>query len=232
MDHSVKIVEIADVTHNVRRYTPREALPAIRLSPARRPMCRSMKKAGAPRSTRSPSRRSTMRKISNSPSRAISTPAADGVTEERLLWLHARASTWSSAMSGAPSPTRDRAYFVADGAGRHAFHCDPPRPPSPPQTLKGHHAHRLEQARMADIILRDEFERLARSRHPLDCHRRPAGASCLHERIDGGIPQGATCPVFAAELLPTAAPAPMVKELRGTLKDARGPTSRMSRWEK
>jgi ferredoxin-NADP reductase len=223
MQHSVKILDIADVTHNVRRYTL-ERPEGYSFTPGQATEV-SLDEEG----WRDKKHPFTFTALTDAPNleftiKSYFATGGDGVTERlhgyrpgQKLILR---DVWGTITYKGPGT------FIAGGAGVTPFIA----------ILRDlHHRRKLDGHTLiasnrteADIILRDEFEKMGGLEVIWTVTNDPSSA-LLHERIDA---------VFLKRHVPEMAqhfylcgPDDMVKALRGTLKEL-GAEADSVNWEK
>ena len=223
MDHSVEILDIADVTHNVRRY--RIAKPeGYRFTPGQATDV-SLDEAG----WRDKKHPFTFTALTDDQAleftiKSYFNTGGDGVTERLYGYTPGRRlilrDPWGTITYKGPGT------FIAGGAGVTPFIA----------ILRDlHHRRKMEGHTLivsnrteADIILREEFEAM-RGLDVLWTVTGDAGSSLLHERIDAKFLR-AHVKDFRQNFY-LCGPDDMVKQLRGTLKELGADVENVT-WEK
>jgi ferredoxin-NADP reductase len=220
---SVKIVSIADVTHNVRRYTL-EKPEGYSFQPGQATEV-SLDEEG----WRDKKHPFTFTSLTDDPHleftiKSYFQTGGDGVTERLYGYVPGRSlvlrDVWGTITY------KGRGVFLAGGAGVTPFIA----------ILRDlHHRRKLEGHTLivsnrteADIILREEFEAM-RGLTVLWTVTDDPGSSLLHERIDAKFLEAHVGKFDQNFYL--CGPDPMVKELRGTLKDLGANVENVT-WEK
>jgi ferredoxin-NADP reductase len=220
---SVKILDIADVTHNVRRYTL-ERPPGYEFKPGQATEL-SLDEDG----WRDKKHPFTFTALTDDPNleftiKSYFDTGGDGVTERLYGYTPGRSlilrDVWGTITYKGPG------VFIAGGAGVTPFIA----------ILRDlHHRRKLDGHTLvlsnrteADIILRDEFEAM-RGLETIWTVTDDEDSSLLHERIDGAFLKRHIKSFDQNFYL--CGPDDMVKELRGTLKDLGAIVDNVT-WEK
>jgi ferredoxin-NADP reductase len=220
---SVKILDIADVTHNVRRYTL-ERPEGYSFEPGQATEL-SLDEEG----WRDKKHPFTFTSLSNDPNleftiKSYFNTGGDGVTERLYGYTPGRSlilrDVWGTITYKGPG------VFIAGGAGVTPFIA----------ILRDlHHKRKLEGHTLifsnrteADIILRDEFEAM-RGLETVWTVTDDEQSNLLHDRIDGTFLKRHINDWDQNFYL--CGPDDMVKELRGTLKDLGASVDNVT-WEK
>ena len=223
MDHSVKILDIADVTHNVRRYTL-EKPAGYSFQPGQATDV-SLDEEG----WRTKKHPFTFTALTDAPNleftiKSYFNTGGDGVTERLHSYKPGKSlivrDVWGTITYKGPG------VFIAGGAGVTPFIA----------ILRDlHHKRKLDGHTLiasnrteADIILRDEFEGF-RGLTTLWTVTDDAQSKLLHDRIDANFLK-AHIKDFATNFY-LCGPDDMVKELRGTLKELGANVENVT-WEK
>lgn len=223
MTHSVRILDIADVTHNVRRYTL-ERPDGYSFEPGQATEV-SLDEEGW-RDSKHPF---TFTGLTDAPTleftiKSYFDTGGDGVTERLYGYVPGQSlllrDVWGTITYQGPG------VFIAGGAGVTPFIA----------ILRDlHHRRKLEGVTLiasnrteADIILRHEFEAM-RGLTTLWTVTDDPQSSLPHERIDAKFLK-AHVTDFARHFY-LCGPDPMVKDLRGTLKELGADTAALT-WEK
>jgi propane monooxygenase reductase subunit len=223
MDHSVKILDIADVTHNVRRYTL-EKPAGYSFAPGQATDV-SLDEAGW-RDNKHPF---TFTALPDAPTLELTIKSyfntgGDGVTERLYGYRPGQSliirDVWGTITYKGPG------VFIAGGAGVTPFIAIL-RDLQQRRQLEGHTLV-VSNKTEADIILRDEFEGFGGLTTIWTVTSDPQ-SSLLHERINGSF---LTTHIrdFAQNFY-LCGPDDMVKQLRGTLKDLGADVENVT-WEK
>ncbi len=223
MDHSVKIVDIADVTHNVRRYTL-EKPPGYSFTPGQATDV-SLDEDGW-RDKKHPFTFTALTDAQNLEFtiKSYFETGGDGVTERLYGYTPGRAlivrDVWGTITYKGPG------VFIAGGAGVTPFIA----------ILRDlHHNRKMEAVTLiasnrteADIILRDEFEAM-RGLDTLWTVTDDPQSRLLHDRVDVAFLRRHVKD-FAQNFY-LCGPDDMVKELRGTLRELGANVENVT-WEK
>ena len=223
MDHSVKILDIADITHNVRRYTL-EKPAGYSFAPGQATDV-SLDEEGW-RDNKHPF---TFTALPDAPTLELTIKSyfntgGDGVTERLYGYRPGQSliirDVWGTITYKGPG------VFIAGGAGVTPFIAIL-RDLQQRRKLEGHTLV-VSNKTEADIILRDEFESF-RGLTTIWTVTGDAQSSLLHERIDGSFLK--THIKDFAQNFYLCGPDDMVKQLRGTLKDLGADVENVT-WEK
>ncbi|MEQ1770538.1 MAG: flavodoxin reductase [Devosia sp.] len=223
MDHSVKIIDIADVTHNVRRYTL-EKPPGYSFQPGQATDM-SLDEDGW-RDKKHPFTFTALADDQNLELtiKSYFNTGGDGVTERLYGYRPGRSlilrDVWGTITYNGPG------VFIAGGAGITPFIAIL-RDLHARRTMAGHTliaSNRTE----ADIILRDEFEAM-RDLDTIWTVTDDKQSLLLHERIDAAFLKK-HIKDFAQNFY-LCGPDDMVKQLRGTLKELGASVENVT-WEK